>query len=136
MAYLKLKAIWRIGCSSICQVNRTQNVSKIRNLSIDHLKMKSSRRLKYNNKTDLVTLRQGLISAYIRFLQETLYKSSFKGFTRHLSAERKQPKIKHNLYFHALFSSFSKFTVFYLVKSILNSRSISKKKATRWLVQI
>lgn len=135
MAYLKLKAIWRVGCSSICQVNRTQNVSKIRNLSIDHLKMKSSRRLKYNNKTDLVTLRQGLISAYIRFLQETLYKSSFKGFTRHLSAERKQPKIKHNLYFHALFLV-SVNLLFYLVKSILKSRSISKKKATRWLVQI
>lgn len=90
--------------------------------------MKSSRRLKYNNKTDLVTLRQGLISAYIRFLQETLYKSSFKGFTRHLSAERKTAQNKTQSIFSCTFSSFSKFTVFYLVKSILKSRSISKKK--------
>lgn len=119
MAYKTLKALLRIGCSSICQVNRTQNVSKIRNLSIDRLKMKSSCSLKYKIKTDHVTLRQGLISAHIRSLQETLYKSSFKRFTRHPSAERKRPKIKLNLFFHQVntfsctFSSFSKFTGFY-----------------------
>lgn len=103
--------------------------------------MKSLCSLKYKyNKSDHVTLRQGLISAHIRFLKETLYKNSFKIFTRHPSAERKQPKIKLNLFFQQVnsfscifLSSFSKFTGFYLIVYLLNSRSILEK--TRWLIQ-
>lgn len=131
-----LKVVLRIGCSSICQVNRTQNVSKIRNLSIDHFKWRANAAW---NTSIISKITLHCAKGWYP-LTSVFYKNSFKIFTRHPSAERKQPKIKLNLFFQQVnsfscifLSSFSKFTGFYLIVYLLNSRSILEK--TRWLIQ-